>query len=329
MKILVTGGIGYIGSHILAQLKNKKYSIYILDNLINSKMSTYKKLKKLNPDIKELKVIDLKNKKKIFNYFKTRKFNIVLHLAGYKSVSESFERLDDYYKNNICGFINLIEAMQKFKVEKLIFSSSATVYAPKINSAIKETDNLYINSVYGFTKKTIEDLIYLKNKTFKLNYIILRYFNPAGCHISGLIGEENIKVPNNLYPFIGSIIQKKQKYLKIFGNNYKTLDGTGARDYIHIEDLAESHLKSIHLLLKKKNVKEILNIGYGKPTTVKSVVHSFKKYCNYQIKFKYYPRRYGDLDKIYTNNRKAKKILKWKPKKGLKEIATSTYNYYC
>ena len=328
MNILITGGLGYIGSHLIAQLKNKNYSIYVLDNLSNSKISTFKILKKLNKNLKELKIIDLKNKKKLLNYFKYKKFNIVIHMASYKSVSESFFKLDEYYKNNILGFVNLIEAMEKFKVNKLIFSSSATVYAPKISSAIKENDNLYANNIYSFTKKTIEDLIFLKNKIFKFDYVILRYFNPAGCHKTGLLGEDNKKVPNNLYPFIGSIIQKKHKYLKIYGKNYKTSDGTGARDYIHIEDLADTHLESLDLLKKKKNVKEILNIGCGKPITVKAVINSFKKYCNYKIKFKYYPRREGDLDKIYTDNKKAKKIFNWKPKKDLREIAISTYNYY-
>lgn len=328
MNILVTGGLGYIGSHILTKLKNKKYSIYILDNLNNSKISTYRILKKLNPSIKELKIIDLKNRKRIFNYFKKRKFDIVLHLAGYKSVSESFVKPDDYYKNNILGFVNLIEAMEKFKINKLVFSSSATVYASKISYAIKEKDNLYTNSIYGFTKKTIEDIIFLKHKLFKLQYIILRYFNPAGCDENGFFGEHNNKTPNNLYPFIGSIIQKKHKYLKIFGKNYKTIDGTGARDYIHIDDLAEAHLKSLNLFFKKKKTNEILNLGLGSPITVKSVINSFKKYCNYHIKFKYFPRRSGDIDMIFTDNKKAKKLLNWKPKKGLKEIAVSTFNYY-
>ena len=328
MNILITGGLGYIGSHLIAQLKNKNYSIYVLDNLSNSKISTYKILKKLNKNLKELKIIDLKNKKKLLNYFKYRKFNIVIHMASYKSVSESFFKLDEYYKNNILGLINLLEAMEKYKVNKIIFSSSATVYASKIFSALTENDELYINSIYGFTKKTIEDLIILKSKNIKIDYIILRYFNPAGCHSTGFLGEESIGVPNNLFPFIGSIIQKKKKYLKIFGKNYKTSDGTGARDYIHIEDLSESHLKSLKILSKKKNIKEIINVGCGKPITVKSVINSFEKYCNYKIKYKYYPRRAGDLDTIYTNNQKAKKILKWKPKKSLKEIAISTLNYY-
>ncbi len=328
MNILITGGLGYIGSHLIAQLKQKKYSIYVIDNLSNSKIATYKKLIKLNPNIKELKIIDLKDKKKIFRYFKKRKFKIVIHMASYKSVSESFFKLDEYYKNNILGFLNLIDAMEKFKVRKLIFSSSASVYAPKIFTPLNENDKLYINSVYGFTKKTIEDLIFLKNKNFNINYIILRYFNPAGCHKSGLIGEDPVGIPNNLYPSIGKVIQKKQNYLKIFGKNFKTPDGTGARDYIHIEDLADAHIKSLNILDKKTNIKEIINVGSGKSVTVKSVINSFKKNCKYNIKYKYFPRRPGDLDIIYTNIRKANKILKWKPKKNLKEIAISTLNYY-
>ena len=223
MNILVTGGLGYIGSHILTKLKNKKYSIYILDNLDNSKTSTYKILKNLNPNIKELKIIDLKNRKHLTIL---KKENLILFyiLLVINLCLNLLKNQKDYYKNNIIGFVNLVEAMEKFKVNKLIYSSSATVYESNIFKAIKESDNLYTNSIYGFTKKTIEDIIFLKKKFFRLQYIILRYFNPAGCDESGLLGEENNKIPNNLYPFIGSIIQKKQKYLKIFGKNYKTID---------------------------------------------------------------------------------------------------------
>ena len=328
MNILVTGGLGYIGSHLVSKLIDKKFSIFIIDNLDNSKRSTYKILKKTNPNIKGFKKIDLKNKKKLLNYFKKKNIDIVIHMAGLKSVSESYFNVKKYYNNNILGFVNLIETMQKFKIQKLIFSSSASVYAPKISSAIKEDDQLQINSIYGFTKKTIEDIIFLKSKSLRLNYIILRYFNPAGCHQNGLLGENPKGTPNNLYPYIGDIIKKRRKYLKVYGNDYKTKDGTGARDYIHIDDLVDTHLKSLQRLFKYKNIQEVFNVGCGKSITVKAVINSFKKFCNFKIKFKYYPRRYGDLDKIYTNNNKAKKILQWRPEKNLKDIALSTFKYY-
>lgn len=327
MNILITGGLGYIGSHLASYLTAKHYKIYLIDNLNNSKKKNLKKILKLNPNVEEFVNIDLKNKKKLFKYLKKKNFQIVIHLAGLKSVSESFKNSLEYYNNNVVGFTNLLEIMTILKINKLIFSSSATVYSPKNFKGLKENDSLYSNSVYGFTKKTIEDLIILKSKKFDISFIILRYFNPAGCHSSGLIGEDTVKTPNNLFPYIGQIISGKKKFLKVYGNKYNTKDGTGARDYVHIEDLCDSHIKSIDIL-KKKKIKEIFNIGSGKPTTVLSVIKTFKKYCNLNIKYKYYKNRPGDFGSIFTNNIKAKKKLSWKPKKKLKDIILSTYNYY-
>ena len=327
MNILITGGLGYIGSHLASYLTGKNLSIHIIDNLNNSKKNVFKKIKKLNKNIKTFENIDLQNKKKLINYFKHKKIDVVIHLAGFKSVSESFLKSKEYYRNNIIGFTNLLAVMTTYKVNKIIFSSSATVYSEKNYKGLTEEDELYTNSVYGFTKKTIENIIIMKSKNFNLNFVILRYFNPAGCHETGLIGEDTVRTPNNLFPYIGKIISGRKKFLKIFGKNYRTKDGTGARDYIHIKDLSEAHIRSIFLLINK-NTNEIINIGSAKKTTVLSVIDAFTKYCKFKIKYKYYKNRAGDLDAIFTNNNKAKKVLNWKPKKKLKDIILSTYYYY-
>ncbi len=327
MNILITGGLGYIGSHLASYLTGKNLSIYIIDNLNNSKKNVFSKIKKLNKNIKTFENIDLQNKQKLINYFKHKKVDVVIHLAGLKSVSESFLKSKEYYQNNIIGFTNLLDVMTTYKVNKIIFSSSATVYSEKNYKGLTEEDELYTNSVYGFTKKTIEDIIIMKSKNFNLNFVILRYFNPAGCHKTGLIGEDTIRTPNNLFPYIGQIISGRKKFLKIFGKNYRTKDGTGARDYVHIKDLSEAHIRSI-FLLNRKNINEIINIGSAKQTTVLSVIDAFKKYCKFKIKYKYYKNRAGDLDTIFTNNNKAKKVLNWKPKKKLKDIILSAYSYY-
>tara|TARA_Y100000294_G_scaffold177568_1_gene203408 strand:+ start:4663 stop:5664 length:1002 start_codon:yes stop_codon:yes gene_type:complete len=327
MNILITGGLGYIGSHLACLINTKKYRVFIIDNLSNSKITTFKKINAINPNIKDFTKIDLKNEIKLINYLKIKKIDLVIHLAGLKSVPASFSKSKEYYENNILGSANLIKGMKKNNINKLIFSSSATVYSSNINSSISEKNKIQPNNIYGFTKKTVEDLISLNSKLFDLNYIILRYFNPAGCHSNKILGEETIGIPNNLFPYIGQIISKKKKFLKIYGKNYKTRDGTGARDYIYIEDLIDAHIKSIEIL-NKKNIQEFVNIGSGKLITVKQVLDEFYKSCRIKIKHKYFPKRSGDIDSLYTDIKKSKKILNWRPKKNISDICKSVYFYY-
>ncbi|WP_435151294.1 UDP-glucose 4-epimerase GalE [Candidatus Pelagibacter bacterium nBUS_44] len=325
MNILLTGGLGYIGSHLaLGLLKNKKTKLTIVDDLSNAKLSTKNTIKYLSKKKFKFKKLDLKNKNKLQKLFKVGKFDLIFHLAGSKSVKESQINPKKYYENNVIGSINLLHAMIENNVKNIIFSSTATVYGLHKKNCYSENFSREPINTYGLTKKIIEDLLIDLKEKNQINTLILRYFNPAGCHISGLLGENPQGIPNNLYPYIIKIIKGEVKYLKIFGNNYKTKDGTGARDYIHIQDLVDAHLKCIKLVKKKS---DIFNIGTGRPYTVLDIINSFKKYCNFKINYNFYSRREGDIDIYYNKISKAKKKLGWSAKRGLKEISQSTFNF--
>ncbi len=325
MRVLITGGLGYIGSHLSIQLIKKNYRVTIIDNLSNSKILTRNIIKKITKKNFLFKKLDLLNFSKLNKFFKNNKFDIVFHLAGLKSVREGELKPSKYILNNVTGSENLLRAMLENNVRKIVFSSSATVYGKKKNTVYRENMRLSPINIYGHTKKSIEDLIKKLKNEKKINYVILRYFNPAGCHSSGLIGEEPKGIPENLFAFITKIIQGNFKYLNIYGKSYQTKDGTGARDYIHIEDLVNAHIKSIKIVNKKKS--DILNIGSGKAYTVLEIINSFKKKTNFKIRFKFKKKRKGDLAKYLTNNYKAKKIINWQPKKSIDDICTSIYKY--
>jgi UDP-glucose 4-epimerase len=323
MNILLTGGLGYVGSHISINLLLSGYNVFIIDNLSNSKISVLSSIKKVAKKNVFFEKIDLFNKKKVQKFFENNTINLVIHLAGSKSVEESESNLMKYYNNNIVTSVNLLEAMNKNKVKNIIFSSSATVYGIPKKVPIKESDKVNPINTYGFTKSVIENLIIQMSKKNLLNYVILRYFNPAGLHHSGLILENPKGVPTNLFPFLLNVINGKFAFLKIFGNDYKTKDGTGARDYIHVEDLAQAHVKAIKLFKADGKAKYIFNIGTGKSTTVLEILNALKKYCNINIKYKFFPRRIGDLCEIYNNVTYAHKKLKWESKKTIKDICLS------
>lgn len=325
MNILLTGGLGYIGSHLaLGLLKKKNVNLTIVDNLSNSKLSIKNKIQFISSKNFKFKKIDLKNKNSLQKLFKKEKFDLVFHLAGSKSVKESQIDPKKYYENNILGAINLLNSMINYNVKNIIFSSTATVYGSKKINCYSENFSREPVNTYGLTKKIIEDLLIDLDRKKKIKSVILRYFNPAGCHASGLLGENPEGIPNNLYPYIIKIIKGDLDLLKVFGKNYKTKDGTGARDYIHIQDLVDAHLKCIQFVKKKSG---IFNIGSGKPYTVLDIISSFKKHCNFEIKYNFYPRREGDIDIYYNKIFKAKKILGWSAKRGLKEISQSTFKF--
>ncbi len=325
MRVLITGGLGYIGSHLSIQLVKKNHKVTIIDNLSNSKISTYNIIKKITKKNVLFKKLDLLNLNKLNKFFKDNKFDIVFHLAGLKSVREGELKPSKYFLNNVNGSKNLLRTMLENNITKIIFSSSATVYGRRKNTVYKENMRLSPMNIYGHTKKTIEDLMKKLKKENKINYVILRYFNPAGCHSSGLLGEEPKGKPENLFPFITKIIQGNFKQLNIYGKSYPTKDGTGARDYIHIEDLVNAHIKSIKIVNNKKS--DILNIGSGKAYTVLEIINSFKKKTKFNIRFKFKKERKGDLPIYLTNNYKAKKTIEWQPKKSIDDICASTYKY--
>ena len=318
--ILVTGGLGYIGSNTIAVLKKSKFNIIILDNLSNSNKTSLSNLRKIH----NKKIIFFKadvRSKKINNIF--QKYNIysVIHFAGLKSVKESERRRKSYYDNNINGTKNLLKYMIKNGCYKIIFSSSACVYDEKSKSPLNENSRLRPKSYYGITKLKIEKILKDYKKRYpKFSCIILRYFNPVGADKTNTL-RDNPKKADNIIPNISNVIKGKKKVFNIFGNDYPTKDGTCMRDYIHVIDLASCHVKSLFLI--KKNVFEIVNVGTGKPYSVKDMLNCFNKYLKKPIRYNFSQRRVGDVAICYSNIKKQRKILHFRPKYGLNEMVKS------
>jgi len=327
LKVLVTGGAGYIGSHTCVELLNAGHDVFVIDNLSNGheaalervRFITNCELQLMNADIRDSNALD-----KIFNTFKP---DSVIHFAGLKAVGESVVDPVKYYDVNVGGSISLLTAMSKAECDIIVFSSSATVYGkPKYLPYDEEhpTDPV---SPYGRTKLIIENMIkdWTKVDT-KRKGTVLRYFNPVGAHESGLIGEDPIGIPNNLMPFIAQVADGRREYLNIFGNDYDTVDGTGARDYIHVVDLALAHISFLNQ--NKLNNFEILNIGGGKSTTVFELIKSFEDTSGVTIKFKYLPRREGDLPAFWADTSKALKKISWQSERNIKKICEDTWRWH-
>jgi len=327
MNILVTGGLGYIGSHLVIELLKFNYNVYVIDNLSNSKKKVKKKIEKITNKKFLFFKFNLLNKNKINFFFQRNKIDVVIHMAGFKSVLESEKNPILYYENNIVSSVNLFRAMELNKVKKIIFSSSATVYGVQKKFPISENSFTGPTNSYGVSKRIIEEMIIDLAKKNVFDYIILRYFNPVGCHESGILGEDPNEKAQNLFPYIMAVLQGKYKHLKIYGKNYQTIDGTGARDYIHISDLCSAHLSSLKNLIKKKILNEIFNVGTGKPYSVLQVVKEFEKVIGKNLSYKFCPRRPGDLDKVYTETKKIKKKLNWKASHNLRDMCSSCYLY--
>jgi len=325
MKVLLTGGLGYIGSHTAVELTNNGYEVEILDNLYNSSRRTLGKLKKITGKAIKFYKIDLLNFKALDKLFLENKYDAVIHFAGLKAVGESVEKPLLYYENNITGTINLLKAMQKHRVNQLIFSSSACVYSNENVAPFKEDAKLSPINPYGRTKLFIEEIIkdYCKaNKDFKS--IILRYFNPIGAHDSALIGEDPNGIPNNLMPYISKVANGKLKILNIFGDDYDTPDGTCIRDYIHVVDLAIGHVKALDHINKITGY-EIYNLGTGQGYSVLDVVNAFNNVCGNLVKYKIAPRREGDSACVYACPDKSKEELNFKTTKNLNDMCLSAY----
>ncbi|MBA1340502.1 MAG: UDP-glucose 4-epimerase [Pelagibacterales bacterium] len=316
-NILVTGGAGYIGSHILEILLKKKYSIYVVDNLSTG----YKKL--INKKIKFYK-IDIRNTKKIKEIIKNNNIYSVIHLAACLSVGEGEKKPKKYYSNNVIGTRNLLNACTGLKVKNFLFSSTCAVYKDKITK-VHENTKLLPKSVYGKTKLDGEKIIKTYCKINKINYGILRFFNVAGASLSGNVGQ--IKSGDQLFKNLTLSILKKKPKINIYGNNYNTVDGTCVRDYIHVSDIANIHLKVLNKIDKiKKSI--ILNCGYGFGISVLQVIKTFQKISKKKIKIVIQKKRSGDMEKIISINTKLKKFINWNPRyNSLKKIATSALNW--
>lgn len=329
MKILVTGCTGYIGSHTVVELLDKKYEVVGLDNFSNSKKETLNKIKKItSKDIKfyEGNMLDEKLLNKVF---KENKIDAVIDFAAYKAVGDSVKKPVEYYINNVSSVLMLLKVMKENNVKTIVFSSSATVYGSPKELPIKETSETgNTTNPYGtsklFVEKILKDL-YESDNTW--NICILRYFNPIGAHKSGLIGENPNGIPANLLPYITKVAKGELKQLKIFGNDYNTKDGTGVRDYIHVVDLAIGHLKALERLRKDKQGMHIYNLGTGKGSSVLEIVKTFEKVNNIKVPYEMVGRREGDIDECYSDPSKAQKELNFKTKYTLEDMVKDAWNY--
>lgn len=302
-NILITGGAGYIGSHIVEQLVKNKKNVIIVDNLVTG----YKKL--INKKAIFIKA-DIKNRSKIKKIIKDFDINSIVHLAAYLNVSEAEKNKKKYYQNNIIGTKNLLEACKNTNVKNIIFSSSCSIYG-NVKGSVDEKRKPNPQGYYGYTKYKGEELVKKLSLKYKFKYGILRYFNVAGASPSGKIGEIE-KSHGHLIKNLAIQSLKKKPKIKIFGNDYKTKDGTCIRDYVHVSDLADIHIKGLHYLQKKQK-SFILNCGYGKGYSVQQIVNIFKK-IKKDVEVQYQIRRLGDIAQVYANTKKFKKILKWRPK---------------
>ncbi len=329
--VLITGGAGYIGSHTLVELSKAGYDFVVYDNLSNSSREAIRRVEKLIE--KEVFFIegDIRDKAKLQEVFDSFDIDSVIHFAGLKAVGESVEKPLKYYDNNVSGTIKLLEVMDKAGCKKIVFSSSATVYGDPQSVPIKEsfpvggTTNPYGTSKY-MIERILQDL-YISDNRWKI--VILRYFNPVGAHESGLIGEDPNDIPNNLMPYVSQVAVGKLKELHVFGNDYDTKDGTGVRDYIHVVDLANAHVKAIEYLHNPAfNPKHsIFNIGTGKGYSVFDVIKAYEKASGKKVPYKIAPRRAGDIAKCYADPTYAKEILNWSAKYTLEDMCKDSWNW--
>ena len=327
MNVLVTGGCGYIGSHIILKLLENNNKVFVIDNLSNSSPKSLDRIYDLTKKISFIKG-DIRSRKDLELIFKNNHIDIVIHLAGLKSIKESIAHPKKYYDNNVNGTKNLIECMKKFQVFKLVFSSSATVYGYPKKLPIKEIDSeIKPLNPYGETKSIIEKILkdtYEGNDNWSI--INLRYFNPIGAHASGAIGEHPIGLPNNLMPMLLDVAIRKKEFLNVFGDNYKTRDGTGIRDYIHIDDLASGHLAASKKIISHPGFWNI-NLGTGKGYSVLEIIKSFEKATSIKIPYKIEKKRPGDIESIYADPSYAKEILDWEARKSLDEMCKDSWNW--
>ena len=324
MKILVTGGTGYIGSHTVVELFQEGHEVDILDNLFNSKITTVDKIEKISGKRPGFFEVDLRDAAAVDEVFEKGNYDLVIHFAGLKAVGESVEKPLEYYENNIGGTVNLLKSMRKYGVNKIIFSSSATVYGDPGDPKYVETMETGhgITSPYGKTKYFIEEILKdysAANPEFQA--VLLRYFNPVANHPSGEIGDDPNGIPNNLVPFIVKVARGELPELTIFGDDYPTPDGTCLRDYIHVVDLAKGHVAAIAAM--KPGVL-VYNLGSGKPSSVLEMVHAFEKANGKKLPAKIGPRRAGDLPEFYADPSKAERELGWKTELSIDDMMNDT-----
>ena len=326
--ILLAGGAGYIGSHTAVELLNAGYDTIIADNYSNSSPEAVKRIEEITGKKVKTYEVDIKDKGKLEKVFQENNIDAVIHFAGLKAVGESVEKPVLYYRNNIDTTLSLLECMEKFNVNNIIFSSSATVYGEE--NPVPYTEDMKrgtCTNPYGWTKVMMEQILEDTAKANKnLSVVLLRYFNPIGAHESGKIGEDPKGIPNNLMPYVSQVAVGKREKLTIFGRDYDTKDGTCTRDYIHVVDLAKGHVKAVEYVFEHKGT-EIFNLGTGTPYSVTEIVETFEKVNSIKVNHVYGERRQGDLAECYANADKALKVLGWKTEKTLDDMCRDSWNW--
>ena len=327
MAILITGGAGYIGSHTMVELLAAGRELVVVDNFVNSKPCALERVKKITGKDFKFFEVDLLDKEALDKVVRENNIDSCIHFAGLKAVGESCAKPLLYYHNNITGTLNLCEVLSKYNAKRIVFSSSATVYGNPASVPITEDFPLSTTNPYGETKLMIERILKdLHAADPEWSVSILRYFNPIGAHQSGLIGEDPQGIPNNLLPYITQVAAGRRECLSIFGNDYKTHDGTGVRDYIHVVDLARAHLKAIERAEKITGV-EHFNVGTGVGYSVLDIVHAYEKATGITINYKITDRRPGDIDECYANPKKAYEVLGWRAEYNIEDMCRDSYNW--
>lgn len=329
MSILVTGGAGYIGSHTCVELLNAGYEITVVDNLYNSSPKSLDRVKELTGKDFKFYECDIRDTDGMDKIFKENKIDAVIHFAGLKAVGESCEKPLEYYDNNIGGTLKLCEVMRNNNCKNIVFSSSATVYGMNNISPLKETMKTGgTTNPYGTTKYMIEIILEdLCKADSEWNVTLLRYFNPIGAHKSGRIGENPNGIPNNLMPYITQVAIGKREFLSVYGDDYDTHDGTGVRDYIHVVDLAEGHVKAVDNILEGNKGVQVFNLGTGVGYSVLDIVKAFNKAYGKELPYKIAPRRAGDIATCYSDPTKAKEVLGWTAKRGIEEMCEDSWRW--
>ena len=333
MKILVTGGAGYIGSHACVAAIEAGYEPVVLDNLVNGSASSVERIAEISGYRPALEIGDINDRAFLDRIFGDYQFAAVIHMAGLKAVGESCEQPLEYYRNNISGAINLLLAMEQHQLGVLIFSSSATVYGDATQMPIVEEAARSATNPYGMSKLMIEYMLEDQVKADELtnrrlwNIACLRYFNPVGAHPSGLIGENPRGTPDNLTPYIARVAASQLEEVCVFGDDYPTPDGTGVRDYIHVMDLVEGHVSALNYLLKRKSGFDAWNLGTGKGSSVLEMITAFKSACSKPIPYRIGPRRPGDIAECWANPAKAQRDLGWQARRGLAEMVEDAWRW--
>ncbi len=329
MKVLVTGGAGYIGGHTCVELLNAGHEVVVIDNFVNSKPEALDNIRKITGRDLAFYKADLRDREAVRRIFEEHHIDAAIHFAGLKAVGESVHKPMEYYDNNLGGFFVLAEEIAAHGVKKLVFSSSATVYGMNNPVPFREDYPTSATNPYGYTKVMIEQMLRdLAVADPDWSIVMLRYFNPIGAHESGLIGEDPNGIPNNLLPYVAQVAVGKLPCLNVFGDDYDTPDGTGVRDYIHVVDLALGHLAALKYADGHKGA-EAINLGTGRGTSVLEIVHSFERASGREIPYRVTPRRPGDIAACYADTSKAAKLLGWKAERTIDDMCRDSWRFTC